>query len=100
MSHRAGEQIVPGPPGPFPEPPPGIANHSIPIQTFDNPIWFRGHSAQRGPMFFNRQTGRFASPEDEFGTLYLGEDEYCSFIEAFSQEIHDDNFNGLVVSLN
>lgn len=89
-----------GPPGPYPEPPPDIEHRSLPLRVFEHPVWFRGHKATRGPLYFNRSAGRFASPEGEFGTLYLGEDEYCSFIEAFSQDIHDLDFEGPVVSLN
>jgi hypothetical protein len=88
----------PGPPGPLPEPPPDLAARAIPLRTFERPVWFRGHKAHRGPLFFNRSSGRFAAPREEFGTLYLGEDEFCSFIEAFSQELLDLGPVGPIVS--
>jgi hypothetical protein len=61
----------PGPPGPAPEPPLDLRARTLPIREFN----------------INRAAGRFASPYGEFGTLYLGEDEFCSFMEAFNQEV-------------
>lgn len=70
----------------------------VPIREFDRPVWFRGHKAHRGPLYFNRPAGRFAAPHGEFGTLYLGQDEFCSFIEAFNQETLDLGAVGPMVS--
>jgi hypothetical protein len=37
-------------------------------------------------MYFGRTAdNRFDSPDKSFGVLYLGMDEYCSFIETFGQ---------------
>jgi hypothetical protein len=89
----------PGPPGPLPEPPHDLPRRAIPIREFEGPVWFRGHKAHRGPLYFNPTFGRFAAPGGEFGTLYLGQDEFCSFIEAFSQEVLDREPIGPIVSL-
>jgi hypothetical protein len=88
----------PGPPGPAPEPPRDLPARTLPIREFDQPVWFRGHKAHHGPIHFNRATGRSASPHGEFGTLYLGQDEFSSFIEAFSQEVIGHGPFGPIVS--
>jgi hypothetical protein len=80
-------------------PPIDLADRSLPIRMFEDPIWYRGHKATRHPIVFNRTTGRFASPDGEFGMLYLGEDEFCSFLEAFSQEVNNERFRGPVASI-
>lgn len=73
-------------PGPLPEPPDDLAKRTLPLRTIQDPVWYRGHRASRHPLHFNHRRGRFASPDGAtFGTLYLGEDEYAAFIEAFSQ---------------
>jgi len=46
---------------------------------------FRGHKSRYGAIFFNRTHGRWVDPDSEFGTLYLGESDTCSFAEAFVQ---------------
>jgi hypothetical protein len=86
-----------GPPGP-PEPPGDLPRRSLPIREFERPVWFRAYRAHRGPLYFNRTAGRFAAPGAEFGTLYLGADEACSFIEAFNQEVLDRGPLGPIVS--
>ncbi len=49
---------------------------------------FRGHKHRYRPLHFNRTVGRFAPPDGQaFGTLYLGEDEFGAFIEAFNQGV-------------
>jgi len=87
-----------GPPGAPPEPPPDLAERTLPLRVFDRPIWYRGHRAHRGPLHFNRAAGRFTAPDGQFGTLYLGQDEYGSFIEAFNHEVLDRAPFGPIVS--
>jgi hypothetical protein len=73
-------------PGPLPEPPADLDDRPLPLLVVAHPIWFRGHKRSRDPMYFNKTAGRFAPVDQQsFGTLYLGEDEYAAFIEAFSQ---------------
>jgi RES domain len=75
-----------------------MAKLDLPLRTFDRPTWYRGHKAVRGPLYFNPSAGRFAAPDRQYGTLYLGEDEHVSFLEAFNQEIADALPFGRVVS--
>lgn len=73
-------------PGPYPEPPNDLHQRRLPLQIVTNPEWYRGHSRSRAPLYFNRSAGRFAPPDGRsFGTLYVGEDEFAAFIEAFGQ---------------
>ncbi|HUE43252.1 MAG TPA: RES family NAD+ phosphorylase [Candidatus Sulfotelmatobacter sp.] len=46
----------------------------------------RQHDKDEGAIFFSK-TGRnrFDSPDGSFGVLYVGQDEYCAFIETFGQ---------------
>jgi hypothetical protein len=46
--------------------------------------WYRNHRWKYAPIHFSKDKtrGRFNDPEQEFGVLYLGEDEYCAFIEV------------------
>jgi hypothetical protein len=75
-------------PGAFPEPPIDLAERRLPLRQIVNPVWYRGHRRGRAPLHFNRTTGRFAPPDaHSFGTLYVGEDEFAAFIEAFSQGV-------------
>gem|GEM_PF-941403 len=87
-------------PTPLLDPPDDLAQRALPIRSFVNPQWFRGHKAHRGPIYFNRTAGRFAALNGEFGTLYLGDDEFSSFLEAFSQELLNHNAFGPMISLN
>jgi hypothetical protein len=52
--------------------------------------WFRGHKADREPLYFNREptAGRFNAPDHEFGVLYVGETDLCAFAEAFCHDEH------------
>jgi hypothetical protein len=87
-----------GPPGPLPEPPRDLRERDLPLREFVRPVRYRGHKATRNPLYFNSVAGRFAPPSGQFGTLYLAEDEYCSFIEAFNQQIIDRGPLGPIVS--
>lgn len=75
-------------PGPYPEPPDDLDRRRLPLRVVPDPVWYRGHRKTHAPLHFNRGRGRFGPPDGvAFGTLYLGEDEYAAFIEAFSQGI-------------
>lgn len=74
------------PPGAYPEPPGDLAERRLPLREIVEPAWYRGHPRAYGPLHFNRTAGRFAPPDGQvFGTLYIGEDEFSAFIEAFNQ---------------
>lgn len=74
-------------PGPEPEPSDDLAERQLPLRTFDEPIWYRGHTRKNPPLHFNRENGRFCTPE---GTLYLGTDPKDAFLEAFAQYLGSD----------
>ncbi|WP_017326541.1 RES family NAD+ phosphorylase [Synechococcus sp. PCC 7336] len=49
--------------------------------------WYRLYSTIYEPLFFSRKgSGRFDGPEQGYGMLYVGEDEYCAFIETFGRK--------------
>jgi hypothetical protein len=75
-------------PGPIPEPPADLAKRELPVYEIVEPRLFRSHRSHHGAIFFNRTHGRWADPLGAFGTLYLGERDYCSFAEAFIQGSH------------
>lgn len=75
-----------------------LAERALPLREFNSPQWYRGHKSKHDPIHFNRERGRFAAPDRmSFGTLYVGENEYCSFIEAFAHDLRR-GLLGLVVS--
>lgn len=87
-------------PGPEPEPPDDLAPRPLPLRTFDDPTWFRGHKRKYGPLYFNAAGGRFGAPDRiSFGTLYLGTDPRGAFVEAFAQNL-GAAATGYVVSQN
>jgi hypothetical protein len=94
----ANDSLDAAPPGRLPEPPDDLAERDLPLREVVAQVWFRGHKVKHGPLHFNRVEGRFGPPAGEFGTLYLGEDEFCSFIEAFNQQVQDRGPLGLFVS--
>ena len=50
-------------------------------------LWFRSHPAGKEPLYFGRSgRNRFDAPEGEFGTLYVGQDEHCVFVETFGHK--------------
>ncbi|MEO0802795.1 MAG: RES family NAD+ phosphorylase [Cyanobacteria bacterium J06642_2] len=70
---------------PHPLPPEDFRDRPLPISTQTGP-WFRLHSFDYDPLYFGRQgSGRFDGPEQGYGILYVGEDEYCAFIETFGR---------------
>jgi hypothetical protein len=82
------------PPGPLPEPPLDLVTRQLPIREWVDREWFRGHRLNYHPIYFNRRDGRFAAPRREFGTLYLGIDAACAFLEAFGKDLlwHDGRY--------
>ncbi|WP_437971510.1 RES family NAD+ phosphorylase [Sorangium sp. So ce260] len=71
--------------GPHPDPPLDFATRPLPITIFRR-CWFRIHHLARDPLYFGRSgDNRFDAPAGEFGVLYVGKDERCSFIEVFGQ---------------
>jgi len=76
------------PPGPYPEPPADLTERLLPLREVVNPAWYRGHQQAHPPRHFNQTSGRFAAPDGQsFGVLYVGEDEFAAFIEAFNQGV-------------
>ena len=74
-------------PGPHPEPPSDLASRLPLLVTLDSgTVLSRFHDRDYGPIFFGR-TGnyRFDAPDQSFGVLYAGRDEFCAFIEIFGQ---------------
>lgn len=74
-------------PGEHPEPPGDLATREpILADLPTGAILTRLHARGRNPLFFGRTGGnRFDSPDYSFGVLYVGLDEYCSFIETYGQ---------------
>lgn len=74
-------------PGEHPEPPSDLATRD-PLLA-EMPVGFilsRLHPKGKSPLFFGRTGGnRFDSPDSSYGVLYVGLDEYCSFIETYGQ---------------
>lgn len=89
---------MPGFPGQHPEPPADLHERSLPLLTLVGAALYRGHRRAHAPLYFNRTAGRFAPPDGvSYGTLYVGEDAFAAFIEAFVQGLVADP-PGLFVS--
>lgn len=90
--------MVSEPPGAIAEPPSDLADRPLPLQIVSNPVWFRGHRQIHNPIYFNSTSSRFAAPDGQsFGTMYVGENEFAAFIEAFSQSL-GSSLLGLFIS--
>ena len=73
-------------PAPHPEPPPDIANRPLPLMSVNHP-WFRIHRREHQPLYFGRSgDNRFDAPAEEYGILYIAQDEYGAFIEVFGRD--------------
>jgi hypothetical protein len=86
------ERLETGPPGLHPDPPPDLGSSPLPLKITSEP-WLRGYPAGRDPIYFGR-TGRhrFDAPRGEFGTLYVGQDAHCVFIETFGHRTGELDF--------
>ncbi|MDB5059835.1 MAG: hypothetical protein JWO59_3307 [Chloroflexi bacterium] len=71
--------------GPLPPPPADHASRPLPLQHVSRP-WYRIHTCVRNAIFFNRQpVARFNAPAGEYGTIYLGSELACCFVETFGR---------------
>jgi hypothetical protein len=71
--------------GPLPLPPADLAARSLPLTQLDR-AWYRIHACVHGAIFFNRlPTARFNAPGGEYGTMYLGSELACCFVETFGR---------------
>jgi hypothetical protein len=70
----------------LPDPPPDLAQRSLPIQIGQAP-WYRLNPSQYSTAFFFDRSGngRFDGPHQGYGILYVGEDEYTTFIECYGR---------------
>jgi len=51
-----------------------------------NHPWQRIHACTHGAIYFNRaNTARFNAPGGEYGTMYMGVDIACCFVETFGR---------------
>jgi hypothetical protein len=73
--------------GTHPEPPADLAGRKPLLYELKPGLkLFRMYHSNSHPMYFGRTAdNRFDYPGRSFGVLYLGMDEYCSFIETFGQ---------------
>ena len=67
-----------------PEPPSDIETRSLPLEVLSaGTLLFRIHSSVKSPKFFGRSKAwRFDSPDDSYGTLYLGMSAEACFAET------------------
>lgn len=69
-------------------PPPADLNDREPLIHLASPadFWYRSYRIANSPIFFGRRrSGRWDSPDGDFGVLYLGGDEYCAFMESIGR---------------
>lgn len=73
--------------GAHPDPPADLADRKPLLYELKRGVkLFRIYHSSCEPMYFGRTAdSRFDSPNKTFGVLYLGMDEYCSFIETYGQ---------------
>ncbi len=51
--------------------------------------WIRIYDCNRRILFFGRtRENRFDAPNNEYGTLYVGQDEACAFVEVFGDPLN------------
>jgi len=71
--------------GPLSLPPADLGTRTLPTIAVER-TWYRFHSCARTSIFFNRQdVNRFNAPSGEYGTVYLGRDPACCFVETFGR---------------
>lgn len=71
--------------GPLPPPPADLAARTLPSVHLDR-SWYRIHACAYGALFFNpRPVARFNAPAGEYGTMYVGSELACCFVETFGR---------------
>src|SRR5437762_11609857 len=71
-----------GGPGSHPDVPRSLVQRQLPLTAFQKP-WFRIHNLQFDPLYFGSSgDNRFDAPASEYGVLYVGQDDYCAFVET------------------
>jgi RES domain len=76
---------MPSRPGPHSPPPDDFAKRELLIRSIKERL-FRIHRKQHGAIFYGcTGSNRFDDPQQRFGVLYAGLDEYAAFIEAHGQ---------------
>lgn len=79
-------------PGLHPDPPEGLHSLALPFKLTSR-SWYRSHFAEHDPLFFGRAgRHRFDAPGGEFGTLYVGADQHCVFVETFGHRTGEVDF--------
>lgn len=63
--------------GPLPPPPADLASRALPIEQISR-TWYRIHSCAHDALYFN-------APAGEYGTMYLGGELACCFVETFGR---------------
>ena len=72
-------------PGPHSPPPADFAGRELLIRSIKDRL-FRIHRKQYGAIFYGcTGSNRFDDPQQKFGVLYAGLDEYAAFIETHGQ---------------
>jgi len=69
-------------------PPPPDLHDREPLIHLASPadFWYRSHRIRNAPIFFGRsKSRRWDSPDGDFGVLYLGGGEYCTFMESIGR---------------
>lgn len=71
--------------GPLPSPPADLDSRALPIEQISR-TWYRIHACAHEALYFNRQpVARFNAPAGEYGTMYLGSELACCFVETFGR---------------
>lgn len=67
--------------------PPADLNQRAPLIRNHEGLWYRIHWADKPAIYFGKScTSRFDAPGQEFGVLYMAEQDFGAFIETFGQE--------------
>lgn len=85
MESRALPKVSRSLPGPHPDPPPDLAQRSLPFASPTEPF-YRIYRCERDPLYFGMSgDSRFDSPARSFGVLYTACDLHGAFIETLGQ---------------
>jgi hypothetical protein len=69
----------------LPPPPADLATRALPIARLDRG-WYRIHVCAHGALIFNRRpVARFNATAREYGTMYVGSELACCFVETFGR---------------